>query len=174
MRVRFPVVLAAVTTLLGSGTILAKAEGPHPRLRFPTTHVRVLVDRAIDGAKRQLADPECQRVFTDFQDRNGNSLLANLLASGKTPQEYLDEMWFIDASDARPCQRGELLVAYTSPGHRVVYVCGSRFVHPIYRLNQRLAELLIIHEMLHSLGLGENPPTTHQITKQVVRRCNRV
>jgi hypothetical protein len=82
-------------------------------------------------------------------------------------------MWFIDASLNRPCQRGDLFVAYTSPGHRVVYVCGSRFVHPIFRLDQRLAELLIIHELLHSLGLGENPPTSSQITKQVAKRCNR-
>lgn len=82
-------------------------------------------------------------------------------------------MWFIDASMNLPCQRGDLPVACTSPARRVVYVCGSRFVHPIFRLDQRLAELLIIHELLHSLGLGENPPTSSQITKQVAKRCNR-
>ena len=173
MSARFPVVVAAVTTLLGSGPILAEAEGPHARLRFPTNDARFLVARAIDGAKARLADPECQLVFADFQDASGNSLLANLNATGQSAQEYLDGMWFIDASTAGPCKRGDLLVAYTSPGHRVVYVCGSRFVHPIFRLDQRLAELLIIHELLHSLGLGENPPTNGQITKQVARRCNR-
>lgn len=172
MWTRFLSVSAAVT-LLGSEPILAGAEGPHPRLRFPKTDVRFLVDRAIDGAKQRLADPQCQQVFTDFQDQNGSSLLANLIASGKGPAEYLDEMWFIDASDAPPCRRGNLLVAYTSPGHRVVYVCGSVFVHPVFRLDQRIAELLIIHELLHSLGLGENPPKSDQITKQVARRCNR-
>jgi hypothetical protein len=172
MWARFPVVLA-VTTLLGSGPILAEPEGFHPRLRFPTNDVRFLVNRAIAGAKQLLADPECQQVFADFQDASGNSLLANLSATGQSPAEYLDGIWFIDASRALPCQRGDLLVAYTSPGHRVVYVCGSRFVHPIFRLDQRLAELLIIHELLHSLGLGENPPTSSQITKQVARRCKR-
>ena len=98
---------------------------------------------------------------------------ANLIASGKSAAEYLDEMWFIDASDAPPCRRGNQLVAYTSPGHRVIFVCGSIFVHPVFRLDQRIAELLIIHELLHSLGLGENPPKSDQITKQVGRRCNR-
>ena len=34
------------------------------------------------------------------------------------------------------------------------------------------AEDLIIHELLHSLGLGENPPTSSQISSQVMRRCN--
>jgi hypothetical protein len=173
MWARFPVVVAAVTTLLGSGPILAQAEGRHPRLRFPAIEMRFMVDRAIDGAKQRLADPDCQQVFADFQDVSGNSLLANLSATGQSPAEYLDGIWFIDASTALPCQKGGLLVAYTSPGHRVVYVCGSRFVHPIFRLDQRLAELLIIHELLHSLGLGENPPTSSQITKQVAKRCNR-
>ncbi len=86
--------------------------------------------------------------------------------------EYLHEMWFLDASDATPCRRDEALVAYTSPGLRVIYVCGARFVS-LFRLTDRLAELLIIHEFLHSLGLGENPPTSDQITRQVVRRCGR-
>jgi hypothetical protein len=131
------------------------------------------VERAIEGSKRRLADPECQKLFTDFQDPSGNSLLANLLLKRKTPAEYVDELWFVDASNAGPCRRGLQLVSYTSPGHRVIYVCGSRFVHPIFRLDQRIAELLIIHEVLHSLGLGEDPPAHEQITKQVVRRCGR-
>jgi hypothetical protein len=173
MWARFAVVVAAVTALLGSGPILLQAEGSHPRLRFFAINVQFMVNRAIDGAKQRLEDPECQRVFTDFQDANGNSLLANLSATGQSAAEYLDGMWFIDASMARPCQRGDLLVAYTTPGHRVVYVCGSKFVHPIFRLDQRVAELVIIHELLHSLGLGENPPTSGQITKQVARRCKR-
>ena len=35
----------------------------------------------------------------------------------------------------------------------------------------RLAEALVIHEMLHTLGLGENPPTSTEITKRVEGRC---
>jgi hypothetical protein len=30
---------------------------------------------------------------------------------------------------------------------------------------------MIIHEILHSLGLGENPPSSDEITKQVAARC---
>ena len=33
------------------------------------------------------------------------------------------------------------------------------------------AEIIIIHEFLHSLGLGENPPSSAEITKQVQTRC---
>ena len=32
-------------------------------------------------------------------------------------------------------------------------------------------EITIIHEMLHSLGLGENPPESVAITAQVLKRC---
>jgi len=29
----------------------------------------------------------------------------------------------------------------------------------------------IIHEMLHTLGLGENPPSSREITQRVNERC---
>jgi hypothetical protein len=132
-------------------------------------YLRYPVERAIDGAKQRLTRPECQHVFTDFQDRSGNSLLANLVATGKTPGDYLDELWFVDGTDARPCQRANFVAAFTSPGDRVVYVCASRFG---LQVAQDHAELVIIHELLHSLGLGENPPTSGQITAQVARRCH--
>ena len=129
--------------------------------------MRFLVDRAIDGAKaaprqsgvsagvRRLSGPERQQPAGQ-SDRD------------RAERRRLPRRDVVHRREhGRPCQRGDLLVAYTSPGQRVVYVCGSKFVHPLFRLDQRLAELLIIHELLHSLGLGENPPTPGQITKQV-------
>ena len=171
MWARFPVVLGIVTALLGPGTILADATRPHPRVRFAMLRERSLVVRAIDGAKQRLIHPKCQQVFTDFLDRNGNRLLANLIATGKTPAEYLDEMWFVDGTDTRICQRGDPIAAYTSAGSRVVFVCATKFRSPDL-LAASDAEVLIIHELLHSLGLGENPPTSSQISSQVMRRCN--
>ena len=172
MWARFPVVYAAVATLVGSGIVLAEEQSLHRRLRFPNS-TRHAVERAIHGARLRLGDWQCQQVLTDFQDVSGNSLLANLTAMRRSPVEYLDELWFVDASDAKPCRGDGTLVAYTSPGRRIIYVCAARFAHPLFRLTDRLAELLIIHEFLHSLGLGENPPTSDQITKQVARRCGR-
>jgi hypothetical protein len=64
------------------------------------------------------------------------------------------------------------------PGRRDVYVCAtagraaSRLALTLDR-NPHLAEFALIHEMLHTLGLGENPPTSLQITQQVKRRCGR-
>ena len=33
------------------------------------------------------------------------------------------------------------------------------------------AENWVIHEMLHTLGLGENPPSSREITQRVNERC---
>jgi hypothetical protein len=170
MRMGFRVVISAVLTVIGSGALLAREEPMHTRLSF-TGISRLYVARSIAGARQRLADPVCQQVLTDFRDGSGNTLLANLEAMQKGPVEFLDLIWFLDASELRPCKRRRELVAYTSPGQRVIYVCGSRFVHPIFRLDGPLAELLILHEFLHALGLGENPPTSEQITRQIAKRC---
>lgn len=52
----------------------------------------------------------------------------------------------------------------------MIYVCGRNFAER-FGENQTAAELYIIHELLHVFGLGEDPPTSLAITKQVARRC---
>jgi hypothetical protein len=63
------------------------------------------------------------------------------------------------------------------PGLPTVFVCpagsatpGSRFAG-VQARNPNLADYMVIHEMLHTLGLGENPPTSLQITERVIERC---
>jgi hypothetical protein len=34
-----------------------------------------------------------------------------------------------------------------------------------------LAESAIIHEFLHTLGLGEDPPSSREISSRVMRQC---
>jgi hypothetical protein len=34
-------------------------------------------------------------------------------------------------------------------------------------------QMVVIHEVLHTLGLGENPPSSDQITRRVDLRCRR-
>ena len=52
----------------------------------------------------------------------------------------------------------------------VVFVCGTR-LWQTYRRNPTHVEALVIHEMLHTLGLGENPPTSLQIQAGILKRC---
>ena len=39
------------------------------------------------------------------------------------------------------------------------------------RRNRAWAVATLIHEALHTLGLGENPPSSTEITERVLRRC---
>jgi TolB-like protein/DNA-binding winged helix-turn-helix (wHTH) protein/Tfp pilus assembly protein PilF len=72
----------------------------------------------------------------------------------------------LDGSARESCTAG-LTYAFTTPGSRVIFVCGPQFM----RAFPTLAEEVVIHEVLHSLGLGENPPSSREITAQVRERC---
>jgi hypothetical protein len=41
----------------------------------------------------------------------------------------------------------------------------------VYRRNPVHIAALLIHEMMHTLGLGENPPNAEAITARVLERC---
>ena len=137
----------------------------HFRLR---RQARISVQSAVDGARRRLTRPSCQNLFTDFVDRHGDTLATILAASGQTAEKHLDNLYFVEANTLPQCSGNRM--AFTTPGRRVIYICGARFV-PYFARNNTGAEILIIHELLHSLGLGENPPTSADITDRVIARC---
>ena len=140
------------------------------RIECPAT--RAALERAAEGALRRLQDPECQRVFTDFRDAEGRVLEEKLEALGHTAASYLESrMWFVDGSGARACQWSDT-VAVTAPGSAVVFVCARQLRERAFH-QPAFAEAMLIHEELHSLGLGENPPSTHEINEQIARRCGR-
>ena len=76
---------------------------------------------------------------------------------------------FVDSRMAPQCRAGTVL-AFTQTGAPVIHVCGRLFVKRSMR-NRAAAEIIVIHEFLHTLGLGENPPASQEITAQVARRC---
>jgi hypothetical protein len=117
-----------------------------------------------------LESDACRRVFSDFADGQGRTLQANLDALGQTPAGYLRMILFADGSRKGRCRK-EAVLAVTSVGSRVVFVCPERFERAA-RQNRVRAEAILIHEVLHTLGLGENPPTSNQITDRVLVRCH--
>ena len=126
---------------------------------------------AIEGARRRLERPDCQQVLTDFTDGEGRPLISQLQATSRTASAYLAaNILFMEHDDAPQCRRDEVVTAFTAPGHKVVHVCGARFARR-FRQDSAVAEIIVIHEMLHTLGLGENPPSSSAITAQVTRRC---
>jgi len=127
--------------------------------------------RRLTGAFRRLGRPRCQDLLTEFTDGEGRPLSERLEALGRTPQGYLGDILFEDGSPARQCASRDVL-AVTNPGSRVVWICPRQFVPVAYR-DPVEAELVLIHEMLHSLGLGENPPSSLEITGRVEQHCAR-
>jgi hypothetical protein len=126
----------------------------------------------LEGARRRLVEPQCGDVLKDFRDENGELLVDRLHDLNETPVQHLSQIRWIDASDADACRNDGRLAAFTSPGRRVVFVCSTRFVDTSYPLRGLAGELVVLHEFLHTLGLGENPPTSSEITEHVRRRCD--
>jgi hypothetical protein len=54
-----------------------------------------------------------------------------------------------------------------------VFVCGPRFLSA-WKRGPHLVEITVIHEVLHTLGLGENPPSSRAITNVVREHCDHV
>ena len=133
---------------------------------------RAALERAAEGALRRLQNPECQRVFADFKDAEGCLLQEKLEALGQTGASYLTgRMWFADGSGARACQSSET-VAVTKVGSAVVFVCARQLRERAFH-DPAWVEAALIHEELHSLGLGENPPSSLEINERIARRCGR-
>jgi hypothetical protein len=156
------VVLAAAPGTVQPGFHAARG------LELNPMHAAAL-DRAVAGAARRLDRPACRRVFAEFRDAAGAPLQDRLDSLGMGPADYLSLVVFADGSARRTCRRDDVL-AVTAPGSRVVYVCGRVFNEAAARKASR-AEIAVIHEALHTLGLGENPPDSLEITRRVAERC---
>ena len=124
---------------------------------------------AVVGAHRRLEQPACRGLLSEYFDASGRPLQENLDALGETGGTYLARILFADGSDRRRC-KGDDAYAFTTPGSRVVYVCGRAFKSLAAR-SPVMAQAIVIHEALHTLGLGENPPSSAEITATVLARC---
>ena len=140
------------------------------RSRMPPGAQHTALRRAVMGARQRLARPECQKVFSEFKDASGRPLQENLDALEQTAASYLGLIVFADGARLRRCQDPNIF-AMTDQGSRVVYVCGRQFAF-VDGNNPSQTEAFLIHEELHSLGLGENPPSPKEITARVLAMCH--
>jgi hypothetical protein len=141
-----------------------RAQGPVRPLRGFDLR---MVDYAREGAMRRLQSPECRQVLSDFRDPEGRTPLENLAPFAVEPDQYLAQIPFLDGTNRPLCQGQSQLL--TTPGVARVLVCKSFF--QTVQQQRDMAEIYVIHETLHTLGLDENPPTSLEITQQVKRRC---
>jgi hypothetical protein len=139
------------------------------RVRVPFNDVAQAVKRALAGADRLLAEPACQEVLTDFRDTSGRTLKEVMDGKDVSARGYLRWIVFSDGRGLKACT-SKATLAVTEPGSVVVFICPTAFVEAM-RGDPEHAEATLIHEMLHSLGLGENPPRSRDITERVRVRC---
>jgi hypothetical protein len=175
LRLRTLLVLVLLPAGLAAGEaapIPSAADPSSFNVRIPEETDAALVRRAVSGAFRSLGDTRCQKVLTLFQDDSGRTLDSKLEALGKTPQEYLRFVLFYDGSGSPACRdtTSKSVFAATATGSRVVLVCLSQF-RAAQRTKPYHGESVVIHEMLHSLGLGENPPSSEEISRHVMNAC---
>jgi hypothetical protein len=120
---------------------------------------RQSVQRAVYLARARLALPRCAAVFEDFLLPDGRTLQSELDRRRIGPQELVKSLLFVDGIRATACRNGRS-VLITMPGSLLIRVCPG-----FAQVGSRLSASLIIHESLHALGLGENPPGSSDITK---------
>lgn len=157
-----------VVVLVSAALVPMSVQGSEPAAPaiFVVGPAALDVSRAATDAIRRLQDPSCQRVLEDFADRDGRPLREKLGTS--TPQAYLASLALrngeIPVGSRRCASPGA--AAFTADG-AAIFVCGTSF----QKLGRGARANALIHEMLHTLGLRENPPSSAEITRQVAARC---
>ena len=152
----------AVMAITTPGTA---ADVPAFRVRIGGSPHAQALRLALTGAHERLGRPKCRRLFTDFRDEKGLPLQERLDALGLSGQQFLGYIGLYEGFGTRRCGQVKVL-AFTQPGSLAVRVCPQ-----VARHDRETLEMAVIHELLHSLGLGENPPSSAEITQQVMRRC---
>ena len=150
------------------------AGGPVPKA-WPLVHIpdpvaRRMTIQALETASERLEDDECRRILTDFPEYGGPPLSEPLSVLSVDLPAYLTMLTFIDDSRNRYCVTG--VVAFTLPGSRVVRICLDELKRT-WKQDPEHTIAAFIHEVLHTLGLGENPPSSSAITARVLSRCGR-
>ena len=138
---------------------------------MPTAPTPASLRPALREAARKLSDQQCRQILADFSDTSGRGLEESLAATGKELPAYLESVLFFDGRATRPCSDRQVL-AWTTPGSRAISICWDQFAS-FQRGRTGDAANLLIHEALHTLGLGEGPPDSREITARVQARCGR-
>ncbi len=147
---------------MAAAAFMALAARPVPRVHLKGD-AGSLVLEAVQDAGRRLRAPGCRAVLDDF------AVADALAASGLEPEQWLARLVFADGVGQGVCRRSGVLFA-TEPGSRVVFARGRNLLRRGAGTAE-LAPLLVIHELLHSLGVPEGPPTSAEITEAVRGRC---
>jgi hypothetical protein len=164
------VLVVATVALSGLNTSADHASSPLEAdgIRLRGAWFEQPVRLAVHSAASRLGERPCAALLDEFQDASGRPLRARLRELQLDAPDYALQVLFYDGSSDAPCHRPRVY-AFTAPGSRVVRTCPS--LGRLAAGEPRLARAVVIHELLHTLGLGENPPGSDEITAAVERRC---
>ncbi len=160
---------AALLLALLLATHGAAANDRWPGVYISNQMTRATMSLALAAAAGWLEKPGCRSVLEEFRDQSGILLSDRIAELGIDAITYLERLRFRDGSLAPPCAK-PTTVMFTTPGSKVVFVCG-RQLERLARQDRGYLSVLVIHEVLHTLGLGENPPSSATITIRVQNRC---
>ena len=154
-----------------------RAPGAESQLVAPSARSGRAMESSRTGAVRTMAGAGMPEAAHRLYRRPRPLAARETGGAGLSAADYLQMMTFVDGSSTRSCRLGRWVLLVARPGSGTVHVCptfgdpfGSRLADVQLR-NPALAESIVIHEMLHTLGLGEDPPTSEAITRQVQLRC---
>ena len=147
------------------------AEQGWVRIQIKDPYTKDAAVRSLRSAAEWLTAPRCQSVFGEFHDARGLPLTAKLHELNISPSGYLRTIFVLDGGQHPTCRKDGIL-AFTVRGSPSIFLCGRDFER-FARRNPGEAVVTIIHELLHSLGLGERPPAPQEITYRVRQRCSR-
>jgi hypothetical protein len=159
---------AQVVLLAMAAVAFAAAAGERTNVRLRVDAERRRVEQVLEGAARRFDSASCAELLATFTDRDDRPLADALAASGRSASAYLDAILFYDGKHDERCGQ-KWILAVTMPGIRVVKICPAFLA--MSRWDPDEAEATLIHEALHTLGLGENPPSSRDITAQVLKHC---
>lgn len=129
------------------------------------------VGQAITSANTKLDKAPCIGMFSTLKDGAGTTLEANLSTKGYSAKEWLNEgISILNGGYDGACSSGTAS-AYTTIGGTEVYACAG-----FKNLTTGQGAVRLIHEVLHTLGLQENPPFTSamsssEINSMVATNC---
>jgi hypothetical protein len=127
------------------------------------------IAEAVAEAAERLDAAPCALVLSDFVDsRTGLTLAENLAATGRTASEHVASLLFRGAPSLKPFP-GRQVFAFTVPASPVVFLCRDDLLR--VQNQRRFVTAIVIHEVLHTLGLREDLPSSLAITERVLERC---
>lgn len=157
---------APLLAFWSAGSAAAFEPGESPRVD-PT--LGPLVEAAVAEAARRLDEQPCALILSEFvDDRTGLSLAQSLAATGRTASEHVRSLWFSRSTGLRRFA-GQRIFAFTTPSSPVVYLCREELSRVVTK--RRLLTAIVIHEVLHTLGLGNDLPSSASITHRVMSVC---